>query len=214
MANLICSRLTRTLGVLAAAALLGASGLAAQTGSVAGRVIDARSGQTIPAAQVFISDLDIGVLTQQNGSYILLNVPVGNQTVTVQRIGYGEQSQTVQVQAGQTAVLDFRISEEALQLQEVVVTGTAGGTQRRALGNSIETVSAADITEQAAVPSIQTLMSARTPGLRFSSSQGVRRRRLGHHGARRNERAARQPAAHLRGRRSYQQLHERGPGYG
>jgi TonB-dependent starch-binding outer membrane protein SusC len=166
------SRLTRVLCVSAAAAVLTAPGLSAQTGSIAGRVTDAQTGQTVPAAQVFIADLDIGVLTQQNGSYILLNVPVGQRTVTVQRIGYSQVTQTVDVQAGQTAVLDFRISEQALQLDEVIVTGTAGGTARRALGNSVEVLSAAQITEQATVTNMQGLMMGRTPGLRFGRNDG------------------------------------------
>jgi TonB-linked SusC/RagA family outer membrane protein len=160
------------LGALAAMVLLAAPGLAAQTGSIAGRVIDGTSGQTVPAAQVFIADLDIGVLTQQNGSYILLNVPTGQRTVTVQRIGYRQITQTVNVAAGQTAVLDFRISEEALQLEEVIVTGTAGGTARRALGNSVEVLSASTVTEQATITNMQALMSARTPGLRFGRVDG------------------------------------------
>ena len=110
MDKLNCARLTRALGTLAAMTLLAVPGLAAQTGSVAGRVVDAGSGQPIPAAQVFIADLDIGVLSQQNGSYILLNVPAGPRSVTVQRIGYRQVSQNVTVAAGQTAVLDFRIT--------------------------------------------------------------------------------------------------------
>ncbi len=172
MDTLSRSRWTQTLGGLAAMVLLAAPGLAAQTGSIAGRVIDAQSGQTVPAAQVFIADLDIGVLTQQNGSYLLLNVPAGQRTVTVQRIGYGQVTQNVTVTVGQTAVLDFRISEQALQLDEVIVTGTAGGTARRALGNSVEVLSAADVTEQATITSMQGLMAARTPGLRFGRADG------------------------------------------
>jgi TonB-linked SusC/RagA family outer membrane protein len=170
--NFIRSRLTRALGVAAAGVLLLAPGLVAQTGSIAGRVIDAQSGQTIPAAQVFIADLDLGVLSQQNGSYILLNVPAGQRSVTVQRIGYATLAQNVTVTAGQTAVLDFRVSEEALQLDEVIVTGTPGGTQRRALGNSIEVVEASAITEQQTITSMQDLMAARTPGLRFGRNDG------------------------------------------
>ena len=166
------SRLTRASGVAVAAVLLLAPGLVAQTGSIAGRVIDAQSGQTIPAAQVFIQDLDIGVLTQQNGSYILLNVPVGPREVTVQRIGYRQVAQTVTVAATQTAVLDFRITEEALQLDEVIVTGTPGGTQRRAIGNAVSTVSVSDVTQDVAITNFQDLLSGRTPGVQFTRLGG------------------------------------------
>ncbi|HUF76637.1 MAG TPA: TonB-dependent receptor [Longimicrobiales bacterium] len=157
---------------MTAALLLFAPGVMGQTGSIAGRVVDAQSGQTVPAAQVFISDLDLGVLTQQNGSYILLNVPVGQHTVTVQRIGYRQVDQTVAVAGGETAVLDFRITEEALQLDEIIITGTPGGTQRRAIGNTVTTVSVADVTQDVAITNMQDLLSARTPGLEFSRLSG------------------------------------------
>ena len=168
-----CSSWTRTLGAAAAALLITAPVLSAQTGTIVGRVTDEQTGQTIAAAQVFIPALDLGALTQQNGSYLLLNVPTGDHTVTVQRIGYRESTATVTVSAGQTTAADFRIVEEALRLQEVIVTGTAGGTQRRALGNSIEVLSASVVTDQGAINSMQSLMAARSPGLRFGTTNGA-----------------------------------------
>ncbi|MDH3285396.1 MAG: TonB-dependent receptor, partial [Acidobacteriota bacterium] len=172
MATLTYVRRSRALGGFAALTIFWASGLAAQAGSIAGRVVDAQSGQPLPAAQVFIGALDIGVLTQQNGSYILLNVPAGTHTVTVQRIGYGEAQQTVAVTAGQTTVRDFRITEEALQLDEIIITGTPGGTQRRAIGNTVTSVGVSDVVQDVAVTNMQDLLSARTPGLRFNVLDG------------------------------------------
>ena len=170
--RLHCSSWTRTIGVVASALLISAPVVSAQTGTIVGRVTDEQSGQTVAAAQVFIQALDLGALTQQNGSYLLLNVPVGQHTVTVQRIGYREATATITVTAGQTTAADFRIVEEALRLQEVIVTGTAGGTQRRALGNSIEVLSASAVTDQGAINSMQGLMAARSPGLRFGTTNG------------------------------------------
>jgi TonB-linked SusC/RagA family outer membrane protein len=172
MLRLDCSRMTRALGVLAAVVLLGTSQLAAQTGTIVGRVTDATTAGPVPAAQVFIADLDIGVLSQQNGSYLLVNVPAGTQTVTVQRIGYGEASQTVTVTAGGTANLNFEISETALALDEIVVTGTAGGTQRRAIGNTVTSVDISDVTQDVAVTGIQDMLSGRATGVQFSRLSG------------------------------------------
>jgi len=135
-------------------------------------VTNATSGQPIPAAQVFIPDLNIGALTQQNGSYILLNVPAGSQTVSVQRIGFRELSQVAEVTAGGATTLDFRISEQALALDEVIVTGTAGGTQRRAIGNTVQSLEAATITQDVAITSMQDMLSGRSTGLRFTRLSG------------------------------------------
>ncbi|MBM4185565.1 MAG: SusC/RagA family TonB-linked outer membrane protein [Gemmatimonadetes bacterium] len=147
-------------------------GASAQVGTVTGRVIDAQTGQPLTAAQVFIAELDIGVLSLQNGNYTLQNVPAGARLVRVQRIGYSEATQTAMVTAGQTVVLDFRISEQALQLDEIIITGTPGGTQRRAIGNSVGRVEVNEIVEVAAIESVQDLLGGREPGLSFHRQSG------------------------------------------
>ena len=167
------SLLVRTGTSLAAAILLLVPELQAQqTGSVTGRIQDARTGQPVGLVQVFIADLDLGVLTQQDGRYLLLNVPAGTHTVTAQRIGYRVSTAEVSVAAGQTVLQDLTLSEEALQLDEVIVTGTPGGTQRRAIGNSVTQVEASEVTELMAVPTMQDLLSARAPGLDFTRVAG------------------------------------------
>ncbi len=160
------------LGVAFSALLVAAPQLAAQTGTISGRVTDAGSGSPVPSAQVFVADLDLGVLSQQNGTFTLQNVPAGTQTVTVQRLGFREASQTVAVSAGETVVLNFAVAEAALQLDEVIVTGTPGGTQRRALGNSVTSLDVADVVEVAPPANMQELLSGRTPGLQFTRRTG------------------------------------------
>jgi hypothetical protein len=91
-------------------------------GVINGSVTDANSGRPVPSAQVYIEALRIGALTRQNGSYVLLDVPPGTHTVAVERIGYRGASAEVIPESGETATLDFRVAEEALQLDEVIVT--------------------------------------------------------------------------------------------
>jgi TonB-dependent SusC/RagA subfamily outer membrane receptor len=172
MDKTIRQRLSQSFGVLAAMVLLVAPGLAAQTGTIAGRVIDSGNNLPIPAAQVFIADLDLGVLSQQNGTYLLPNVPVGPRTVTVQRIGYRQITQTVTVAAGQTVVADFRIAEDAIALDEIIITGTPGGTQRRAIGNSVASVDVTDVVQDVSISGVQDLLTGRTPGVQFTRLSG------------------------------------------
>lgn len=94
----------------------------AQPGVITGSVTDANSGRPVASAQVYVEALRIGVLTRQDGSYILLGVPSGTHTVTVERIGYREASAEVSPEGGETATLDFQVAEEALRLDEVIVT--------------------------------------------------------------------------------------------
>src|SRR5688500_6178165 len=109
-------------GALILAALLVVSDLGAQ--QVTGRVTNAQTGEPLGAVQVFIAGSGIGALSQQNGRYLLLNVPAGTHTISAERIGYRAVSQQVSVTTGQTAILDFAMAEEALGLDEIIVTGT------------------------------------------------------------------------------------------
>ncbi|MCH8812918.1 MAG: carboxypeptidase-like regulatory domain-containing protein [Gemmatimonadetes bacterium] len=96
------------------------------TGEVTGEVTDASSGVSVAAAQVFIGDLRLGGLSQQNGRYLLQNVPAGTHTLSVTRMGYRTVEARITVRGGQTVVQGFSITEEALQLDPLIVTGTVG----------------------------------------------------------------------------------------
>jgi TonB-linked SusC/RagA family outer membrane protein len=149
-----------------------ATALAAQNGTITGVVTDASSGLPLAAAQVFIPDLNLGVLSQQNGRYTLTNVPAGRRTVSVQRIGYPEASQAATVTAGQSVELNFRLTQSALQLDQLVVTGTPGGQERRAIGNTVATVSVEQVTQDAAISTMQDLLAGRTGGVQFTALSG------------------------------------------
>ena len=158
--------------------------LDAQAGTISGQVVSAQGGQALAATQVFIADLNLGGLSQQNGRYLLLNVPVGTHTVSAQRIGYRLQTSQVTVASGQAVELDFVLSEEALLLDGVVVTGTAGGSQRRAVGNVVAQVDAVAVIALAPITQIEDLLIGRTPGVHLqpgnSAGSGSKIRIRGH----------------------------------
>jgi hypothetical protein len=113
---------------------------------VSGVVADDQ-GKPVASAQVFVDGRQIGTLTQQDGSY-RLSLPARDSAapidLTVERIGYRRETQELSGRPGEPVVADFRLQEEALQLQEVVVTGTQPAAQRRALGNAVGQVNAVE----------------------------------------------------------------------
>jgi TonB-linked SusC/RagA family outer membrane protein len=149
------------------------AGLAAQTGAISGQIIEARSRAPIPNAQVSIAALGAGALTQATGRFLIPNVPVGTHTVEVMLIGYSRVSQEVVVESGQTTVVNLTLSEQAVSLDEVVVTGTAGATQRRALGQSVGRVDASEVIEIAPVREMQNMLQGRVPGAFVRQASGV-----------------------------------------
>jgi len=85
----------------------------ARVGVVVGQVTNGLTGRSIAAVQVFISSLDLGGLTQQNGRYLLQNVPAGKYTLSVARIGYQTTHVRIVVAGDQTVEQDFALSAQA-----------------------------------------------------------------------------------------------------
>jgi TonB-linked SusC/RagA family outer membrane protein len=129
-----------------ALALVGVAPAAAQdTGTVRGVVMDATTSRPLPSAQVFIEGTQLGTLTDQQGRYTIQNVPVGTHTVSVQLIGYTATPRAVTVQPGQIHTVNFQVEDEALLLQEVVVTGVVGATARARVPFTVDQVRSEDM---------------------------------------------------------------------
>src|SRR5690606_18859688 len=90
------------------------------TGQVTGTVT---STDGAPLAGASVSVNGLGALTNAQGRFTIQAVPAGSHTVTAGLIGYGQQSQSVTVTAGQTATADFQLTPFAVELEGVVAVG-------------------------------------------------------------------------------------------
>ena len=162
------------IGVLVAALASGAlPGLAQgqETGRIVGRVTAEETGAPISAAQIYLPALQLGSLSRQNGSFLILGVPAGTHEVRVERIGMTSATQQVTVTADGVVVANFQLSTEALGLDEIVVTGTAGAARRREVGNTINQITVADVPVRA-IQAAELLVSA-APGVQLNLDNGV-----------------------------------------
>ena len=108
--------------VLLAAAMLAVPALvAAQTGTVTGRVLG-EDGSPVSGAQVSVQGTGVGGLTNARGAFLLLRVPTGSHTVVVQSIGYETTESTINVTSGETTVVNFRVGQTAVAVEGVAVT--------------------------------------------------------------------------------------------
>jgi TonB-linked SusC/RagA family outer membrane protein len=113
---------------------------AQQVGTVTGAVVDSGSGQPIAGAQVYLPGLQLGALSNAQGRFLIVNVPVGRREIRAELIGRQTASQTVDVQAGQAAQVSFLLESRAISLEGVVVTGVAAATPRTQLAFTVERV--------------------------------------------------------------------------
>jgi TonB-linked SusC/RagA family outer membrane protein len=151
------------------------SGIAAAQGTtrgatISGEVMDSTAQMPLAGAEVFIvpvgaAPVQRGVRTGANGRFTMTGVPAGTVTLRVRLVGYVPKDRTVTVSEGGTATADFALMPRSTQLDQVVVTGTGGVTQRRAVGNVIESIKAEDVLLTAPARSVEQLIGSRTPGL-------------------------------------------------
>lgn len=153
------------------ALLLPADHIAAQQqATVTGQVVGARGGNPISDVQVYLVENQRGVLTGANGRFLIVNVAPGTYTIRAERIGYATTEQSVDVQGGSPAVVNFRLEDEALGLDEIVVTGTAGQARRREVGNSINQLNVADMPSPPS--NVDQLLQGQAPGLTVTQGNG------------------------------------------
>lgn len=161
--------------VLAAATLLAFTAVPAlaQTGGLIGEVVGGTSGLPLGDVQVTVEGTGLGVLTNGQGRFLLLNVPVGQHTIVTTLIGFGQERLDVTVTAGQqTNVGTIRMFARAVALEGMVVTGTATASQKREVGNSISLITSEQI-EAAGIVSIDDILRGTALGLSVQGSSGI-----------------------------------------
>jgi len=150
--------------------VVGPAALEAQTGTIAGTVINERSNTPIGDAQIAVEGRSLGATTDAAGRFRITGLSAsGSVQLTVRRIGF--QPKSVSATIGTT---DLRIAmvERAMELSQVVVTGTAGVAEKRAIGNAVTTVKAADVVATQPVNSFQELLNGRASGVSITASSG------------------------------------------
>ena|GEM_PF-2940235 len=58
------------------------------TGALEGRVVDAETGEPLPAAHVWLVDVGLGDVVDPGGSFLVPDLPAGRYTVRVSHVGY------------------------------------------------------------------------------------------------------------------------------
>ncbi len=154
-------------------ALFGAGPALAQTGTIAGQIIDTANGATLPTATVVIvGQAGVGAATDLDGNYSF-DVPAGTYTVTASFIGYVPQTtQSVVVRAGQTTTLNFGLQADLTGLEEVVVTGALSERSLSRSEVAVSRINAADLTDIQQYSDVNQLLNGKVAGVSVQPSSG------------------------------------------
>ena len=138
-------------------------GAAAQESARIAGTVTSELGRPLFGAQVYIAGTGIGTLTNESGSFLLLNVAPGTHTLRVQLIGWSTSERPITVAAGESVTINFQLSESAIALDEVVVTGAGQAVEKKRLGNTVATINM-DRLEQAPTANMAEVLQGREPG--------------------------------------------------
>jgi len=93
--------------------------------TIRGKVLDKETHQPLPGASVILlnSNPIIGVISDADGEYVIKNVPIGRQGITVTFIGYNNsEAKNIMVQTGKESVINIELVEKVENLNEVTVS--------------------------------------------------------------------------------------------
>lgn len=100
--------------------------LAQNTGTISGKIKDAKTGEALISANVILKDTKLGDATDLNGNYSIKLVPSGTYTMLVSLVGYKTiEQQNVNVVANQTTALDVILEESQYKLGDITVYGAS-----------------------------------------------------------------------------------------
>lgn len=135
---------------------------------------DAAAQRPLAGAQVSIQGTTFGTLSDQDGRFQLrADLPPGDYDLQVSFIGRRAASIPLTLGTQTTITLDPIVLEEsAVQLEEIVVSGTGVESERRALGNTIATVSGEQVNEAPGATSIDRALQGKVAGALISQNNG------------------------------------------
>ena len=142
-----------------------------QTGTVTGTVRSAVGARALSGTQVHFPALERGGLTTEAGRFLLQNIPVGTYELRAERLGFQPMSQSVDVTAGATIVVDFSLEERAISMEGIVVTGVAAETPEVELPFTVERV-AVDAVTRSPSATVGGVLQGKVPGLKVVSGSG------------------------------------------
>lgn len=95
---------------------------AANTGKIVGAVIDAETGDPLITANVYLEGTYFGATTDEDGFYMILNVPAGTYNLVVDFMGYAKYTvSAVKVLPDQTTLINAMMQKKEIVGDEITV---------------------------------------------------------------------------------------------
>ena len=136
---------------------------------IVGTVYDIKNNSPLPAATVYIEELEKGVITDTEGVFRITGVPDGTYTLKVQYLGYNPTEKTVRTDKGARSN-DIGLKPENLSLSEVIISEKSQARILREQAMPISVISMQQL--QGTVSDVQSIL-AKTVGVTIRATGGL-----------------------------------------
>ena len=109
---------------------------------ISGHAVEKGSNEHLAFITIRLLNTTIGTTTDATGHYFLKNLPEGDYEIEASAIGYVPQTKKVKVRKDKTAEVNFELLTDALNLDQVVVTGNKSEVKRRNSSSLVNVVGA------------------------------------------------------------------------
>ena len=99
--------------------------------NVYGHVIQLKTGEHLPYVTVTVRGTLLSTTTDATGHYYLKNLPIGKYVIEVKAMGYRTATREVETKPQVSQEVNFTLTEDAIALDEVVLTANRSQTLRR-----------------------------------------------------------------------------------
>lgn len=138
---------------------------------ISGTVTDA-DGKGIPAITAQIRNTNFATATDASGNYLInANLKPGNYILDFSGVGFKKTEQSIQIGNAASYAFNIQLTEDALRMDEIVVTGVSAGTTRRQLGSYISSVNADDL-NKGATGNVLAALQGKTAGAQIIQNSG------------------------------------------
>ena len=139
---------------------------------LSGKVTEDVTKAPIPGAGVKVLGTNFAVGANNDGSYSLaVNLAPGTYQLSVTYIGFKTVSKQITLGSNNNVITDFVLAQDAMGLDEVIVTGTSQGTTRKQLGNYITSVKGDDL-NKAPSGNVLSSLQGKVAGAQISQNSG------------------------------------------
>ena len=136
---------------------------ASDFGIIKGIITDSLSSNPLPYANIFLSNTSMGSTSDEDGEYVITDIPAGPYELTISYIGYQQQNISVNINGGDELIKNINLIPQTVQAEAVLVTVQAKG-QKSAINQQLSSKSIMNAVSSARIEALPDANAAESVG--------------------------------------------------